>query len=155
MKDIRLNKIVLWTLLLLIVGLSSGLSAQESSSDDIVGTWLIEEDSKPVEQVEIYKRDSTYCGRIVWISNSDSAESLALDTRNRSSELRNRPLLGLEVLKSFKFDGKNTWKDGELYAHRKGRTVSPVLTLISENELSIEITLLFIRKSVVWKRLTR
>lgn len=140
-------------LLLSLLGVPSGVYAQEVQADDIVGTWLIEEDGNPVEKIEVYKCDSFYCGKIVWINNPDSSHTPALDKKNKNEELRNRPLLDLEIVKSYKFDGKDCWKDGELYAHRKGKTVSPKLTLIDKDHLKIEIKLLFFKKSFTWKRL--
>lgn len=153
MKTDGIIRRALIVLLLLFVGVPSGVCAQEVQADDIVGTWLIEEDGKPVEKIEVYKCDSLYCGKIVWISNPDSSHTPALDKKNKNEEMRNRPLLGLEILRSYKFDGEDCWKDGKLYAHRKGKTVSPKLTLIDKDHLKIEIKLLFFKKSFTWKRL--
>lgn len=140
-------------LLLSFLGVPSGVYAQKAQADDIVGTWLIEEEGNPAEKIEVYKCDSLYCGKIIWINNSDSSHTTALDKKNKNEELRNRPLLGLEILKGYKFDGQDCWKDGSLYAHRKGKTVSPKLTLVDENHLKIEIKLLFLKKTFIWKRL--
>ena len=120
--------------------------------DQITGIWLIEEDGETVEKIEIYKRDGLYFGTIIWIRPSDSTGDPAVDKKNKTKELRNRPLLGLEVMKGFAFDGKETWRDGKVYAHRKGKTVSPKLTLVDEDHLKIQVKLLFVKKSFVWQR---
>ena len=153
MKTEQIIRITLIIVLLSLLKVPSGVSAQEVQPDDIVGTWLIEEDGHPVEKIEVYECDSLYCGKIVWINNPDSSHTPALDKKNKNEELRNRPLLGLEILKGYKFDGEDCWKDGKLYAHRKGKTVSPELTLIDKDHLKIEIKLLFFKKSFTWKRL--
>lgn len=155
MKTTLIIRIIRRTLIILLLshlGVPSGVYAQEVQADDIVGTWLIEEDGIPVEKIEVYKCDSLYCGKIVWINNPDSSKSPALDRKNKNKELQNRPLLNLEILKDYKFDGEDCWKDGKLYAHRKGKTVSPKLTLIDKNHMKIEIKLLFLKKSFTWKR---
>ena len=132
--------------------LFSSINAVEIQPDDIIGVWAIEEDGEIVEKIEIYKCGDLYCGKIIWIKQSDTTGTLAVDTKNKKKELRTRQLLGLEVLKDYKFDGKNSWKDGKFYAYRKGRTVSPKLTLIDEQHLKIQVKILFVKKSFIWKR---
>ncbi len=122
----------------------------ETAPDDIVGVWLITEDGVPTEKVEVYECGDGFCGRIVWVAAA--AEGPALDVKNKKEELRERPLLGLEVMKDFRFDGKDTWRDGRFYAYRKGKTVSPKLTLVDPDHLKIQVKILFVKKSFVWER---
>ncbi len=147
------NKIQTVFLVLLSLFFSfSIINAGETQVDDIIGVWAIEEDGETVEKIEIYKCGELYCGKIVWIKQTDSTGTLPLDEKNKNKELRTRQLFGLVIMKNFKFDGKNSWKDGKLYAYRKGRTVSPKLTLIDDQHLKIQVKILFIKKSFVWKR---
>ncbi len=149
------NSISAVTVILCYILLSfSMISAGETKPDDIIGVWVIEENGKPVEKIEIYKCGDRYCGKIVWIKQSDTTGNPLVDNKNKKKELRSRPLLGLEVLKDYRFDGKDTWRGGELYAHRKGKTVSPKLTLIDKRHLKIQIKFLFVKKSFVWKRVS-
>lgn len=127
-------------------------TASEVKPDDIVGVWLIEEDGEAVEKVEIYRCEEKYCGKIVWLKSQEATDNPVTDEKNKSEELRNRPLLGLEVLQGYEFDGESTWRDGKFYAHRKGKTVSPKMTLIDKNQLKIQVKILFVKKSFVWKR---
>ncbi len=150
MKKIKLTTLLLLTLLFSF----SILNATDVKPDDIIGTWLIEEDDKPIEKIEIYKTNDLFFGKIVWMYQEDSTASPLLDIKNGKKELKNRQLLGLEILKNYKFDGKKTWKDGKLYAHRKGRTVSPKLTLIDYNHLKVQVKILFIKKTFTWTRVT-
>ena len=130
----------------------SAAAADEVEPDDIVGIWLIEEDGEAVEKVEIYRCEEMYCGKIVWLESQEATDIPITDEKNKSEELRSRPLLGLEVMHGYEFDGKSVWRGGKFYAHRKGKTVSPKLTLIDENQLKIQVKILFIKKSFVWKR---
>jgi len=145
------STITITVILLSMLFLFSTISANETKPDDIIGVWLIEENDEPVEKIEIYKYDDMYFGKIIWIKQSDTTDNPVVDKKNKKKELRNRPLLGLEVLKGFSFDGEGTWQGGEFYAHRKGRTVSPKLTLIDEHHLKIQVKILFVKKSFVWK----
>ena len=142
--------VIIGGLCLLLLG--SMAAAGEFHPDDIVGVWLIEEDGEAVEKVEIYECEGMYCGKIVWLKAQEGADSPATDEKNKSAELRDRPLLGLNVLHGYEFDGENAWHNGKFYAYRKGKTVSPKLTLITENQLKIQVKILFIKKSFVWTR---
>ena len=127
-------------------------AADEVNPDDIIGIWLIEEDGEAVEKVEIYRCQEKYCGKIVWLKSQEGTDVPVTDEKNKSEDLRDRPLLGLEVMRDYEFDGESTWREGEFYAYRKGKTVSPKLTLIDENHLKIQIKILFLKKSFEWKR---
>ena len=76
-------------------------SADEVKPDDIVGIWLIEEDGEAVEKVEIYRCEEKYCGKIVWLKAQDATDIPVTDEKNKSEDLKNRPLLGLEVMRDF------------------------------------------------------
>ena len=133
----------------------SAATAGAVKPDDIVGVWLIEEDGEAVEKVEIHACEGTYRGKIVWLKSQETTGLPITDEKNKSEEKRSRPLLGLEVMHGYEFDGKDTWRGGKFYAHRKGKTVSPKLTLIDENHLKIQVKILFVKKSFVWKRVTQ
>ncbi len=128
--------------------------AGDVKPDDIVGVWLIEDDGEAVEKVEIYRSEGLYRGKIVWLKSQEGTDIPVTDKKNKSEDLRDRPLLGLEVMRGYAFDGEATWRSGKFYAHRKGRTVSPKLTLIDENHLKIQVKILFVKKSFVWERVS-
>ena len=100
-------------ILLCIILTFATVHAVETQPDDIIGVWLVEEDGELVEKIEIFKCDDEYCGKIVWIKQSDSTGRVAVDSKNKKKELRTRPLLGLDVLKGYKSDGQDSWRDGE------------------------------------------
>lgn len=130
------------------------LNAGETKADDIAGIWLVEEAGAPLEKIEIYKSGNLYSGTIVWINDADTTDGPAVDKNNENKKLRDRPLVGLEILKNYRFDGKDSWQDGELYAHRKGKTVSPRLTLVDHDHLKVVVKFLFVKKSFIWKRVS-
>ena len=140
--------------LLCLLFIFSAAAADEVKPDDIVGIWLIEEDGEAVEKVEIYRCEEQYCGKIVWLKSQETTDIPVTDKKNKSEDLRDRPLLGLEVLLGYEFGGESSWDGGKFYAHRKGKTVSPKLTLIDENHLKIQVKILFVKKSFVWERVS-
>ncbi|MEO1035279.1 MAG: DUF2147 domain-containing protein [Pseudomonadota bacterium] len=66
--------------------------------------------------VEIYSTDGVVFGRAIW-----SAEPM-LDAENPDPALRSRDLLGVPFITGFRFDGKDRWQDGRVYAPDNGRT---------------------------------
>ncbi len=130
----------------------SGSFAEETKPDDILGTWLIEQDDKPAEKIEIYRCGDLYCGKIVWLKEAEADDEPAVDFKNKDDELKDRPLLGLEVMTGYRFDGEETWKDGRFYAHQRGKSVSPRFFLLDKDHLKIQIKILFVKKSFVWQR---
>ncbi len=141
-------------LLLFCMSIGGGVAPAiaEVNPDDIVGIWLLKEEGQTVEKVQIYPCGESYCGKIVWLRSQEGTDIPVTDRKNKAAELRNRPLMGLEVLQGYKFDGKQTWRGGKFYAYRKGKTVSPKLTLIDADHLKIQVKILFVKKSFVWQR---
>ncbi len=148
--------------LLLLVHLVCFLLAGSTSShagdirpDDIVGVWLVQTDEEATEHIEIFQRDGLYFGKIIWAKSPDETSGPALDVKNKKDELKSRPLVGLEILKDYKFDGVDTWQDGDFYAYKKGKTASPKLTLIDADHLKIQVKILLFKKTFIWPRVAQ
>ncbi len=141
-------------LLCLFVGIPSS-HAEDVKPDDIVGVWSVETDEEATEHIEIYQHDDLYFGKIIWAKSPQDSSGPALDVKNKKEELRSRPLVGLEIIRDYKFNGEDSWEDGEFYAYKKGRTASPKLTLIDEDHLKIQVKILLFKKTFVWPRVQR
>jgi uncharacterized protein (DUF2147 family) len=135
-------------LLLLLLG-SVQLFAQKK--DDILGKWL---NPTGEGQIEIYKKGDKYFGKLVWIKEPNGANGKPkTDEKNPNESLRNKPILGLEILKNFQFDdGK--WEGGTIYDPKSGKTYSCKLTLKDQNLLNIRgyIGVSLIGRTEVFKR---
>lgn len=118
--------------------------------DQILGTWVNQEQTT---HIEIYKQDGRYYGKIVWIpSNVDQDGNPITDRKNPDEELRDRELLGIDILEGFEYK-KGEWKDGTLYSPQNGKKVSPTLQITSDDELNIKVKKGLIRRTVTWTRL--
>jgi uncharacterized protein (DUF2147 family) len=70
--------------------------------DDIVGVW---KDGQGKGQVQIYKHNGKYYGKIIWLKNpKDVNGKPKVDRKNPDVTLRNKPVMGLVMLKDFKYD---------------------------------------------------
>ncbi len=121
-------------------------------SDDIVGKWL---NPSGEGQIEIYKKGDKYFGKLVWIKEpNDENGKPKTDIQNPNASLKNKPVLGIELLKGFVFED-NRWTDGSIYDPKSGKTYSCNLTLKDNNRLNVRgyIGISLLGRSEVWKRL--
>jgi len=138
------------SLFLLFFVLSLQVFAQKK--DDILGKWI---SASGEGQIEIYKRGDKYFGKLAWIKQpNDENGKPRTDDKNPNENLRNKPILGLEILKNFVFEDAK-WQDGTIYDPKSGKTYSCKLTLKDANQLSIRgyIGVSLIGRTEVWKRI--
>jgi len=86
-----------------------------------VGLWYAEGGAA---QVQIDPCDAALCGRVVWLrSPFDENGCDQRDYQNPDSTLRDRPIVGLEVLTGLRTsDGGRRWSGGTIYDPTSGRT---------------------------------
>jgi uncharacterized protein (DUF2147 family) len=136
--------------------LSGNLLAQDYKADDILGIWFNEEkDAK----VEIYKEGDKYYGKIIWLNepNEPATGLPKLDDENEDESLRNRPVMGLILVKDFNYDGEGLYEDGEIYDPKNGSTYSCYMKFESMNQLKVRgyIGISLIGRTTYWTRTTK
>jgi uncharacterized protein (DUF2147 family) len=101
------------------------------------GLWYAEGGAA---QVEIRACGDTLCGRIVWLrSPLDETGCELRDRSNSNASLRDRPLLGLEILQGLKQSdaaGK-VWTDGAIYDPMSGKTYACSLRMEGDDRLHL------------------
>lgn len=125
-------------------------SARGQKSDEILGQWA---NSTGEAQIEISKKGSKYFGKIVKLKEPNENGKPKTDTKNPNASLRNKPILGLELLKDFVYeDGK--WVDGSIYDPKSGKTYSCTMTMKENGQLSMRgyIGISLVGRSEIWKR---
>ncbi len=126
---------------------------------DISGLWYTaQKDAK----IKIYKCGKKYCGQIAWLKESKypvgSKEGVPgtaiLDTNNPNPALRNKPLMGVNILIDFVYVGDNSWGNGRIYNSNNGKIYSGELTLISRDKLKVKgfIGISLVGGSTIWTR---
>lgn len=102
--------------------------------DDILGVW---KDGKGKGHVQIFKQDGKYYGKVIWLSNpKDVNGKPKLDKHNPNTSLRDKPLIGLTMLKNFKYDD-NEWSGGQIYNPSDGKEYKAFMKLMDPNTLSV------------------
>jgi len=133
-------------------------SAFAQKADDIIGTWWTFHDGKKSGQVEVFKKNGKYYGRVVWVADNKNPDgsSPKLDYNNPEESLRKRVVDGLMVLKGLKWDSDDKeWEDGEIYDTKSGNTYDCYARLNEDGTLYFKGYLLgmrFIGRSTNWVR---
>jgi len=107
-------------LIALLVLLTNGFaSVYPKNADEIVGLyWSPKKDAK----IEIFKRGNRYYGRSIWVA------SMRKDSKNPDETLKNREVLGIELLTGFSFSD-DSYTDGKIYDPESGKTYDCKMTL--------------------------
>ena len=109
-------------IVVLFILLSSGIVAQ-NKQDAIVGKWMSTDDNL---LVEVYKSNNDFKARLLWFDDSDDKKNpynTRLDSNNPDNSLRQRKLLGIEVLHGLAYNSQeDRWEDGRIYDSKSGKT---------------------------------
>lgn len=117
----------------LVIGLvlaSGPLATAVADDGAIIGLWLTAASDDGRSHVEIQAAGESFSGRIVWLEKPtyppDDDEGMGgqkrIDRKNPDAELKERPILGLEILSGFEDAGDGLWQGGEIYDPSNGKT---------------------------------
>ena len=128
-------------LLLFLACLSlPALAFGASDPGDIFGVWLTEGGSA---KLEIFPCGDKACGKVVWLkhptflSTSDGPLGMEkVDLKNPDPKLRNRPIVGLQVMEGMTAQGE-WWRNGSCYDPQSGQTYQCKMRLESPSELRL------------------
>lgn len=131
--------------LLLLV---AALTAVGQPPDAVTGVWLTEAGDKGGRaRVEISRdvEDQTFRGVIVWLEEprfppgEPRAGEPKVDLENPDPALRERPVLGLEILSGFTYAGDGLWSGGEVYDPANGKTYKARMKLDGADDDTLEL----------------
>jgi uncharacterized protein (DUF2147 family) len=110
-------------LLIFCVAMNHPVKAQTTSPGDaILGRWTADDKSLTVD---VYKEKNQYKAKMVWFKNEDNSKAMDewTDKHNPDKALRNRKLIGMDVVKELIYEPKsNTWEHGSIYDAKSGKT---------------------------------
>ncbi len=124
---------------------------QSDAADAILGEWLTAEGKA---RVQIYRCDSLYCGKIVWLKEPVKDGKEVVDDKNPDPSLQNRPVVGLVLVRGFSYDGDNEWTGGKVYDPESGDTYSGKITLKDPQTLRLRgyVLIPLLGRTEVWTR---
>jgi uncharacterized protein (DUF2147 family) len=111
------------TLLVVTCGVSLVLFVPAAVAGSPVGLWYAEGGAA---EVQIVPCSNALCGKVVWLHSPLGEDGCELrDDKNPDLNVRNRTIVGLEVLSGLKkADEGSVWTGGTIYDPTSGRTYS-------------------------------
>ena len=137
---------------LLILILFSALPVVSQTKDAILGKWL---NASGEGQILVYKTGDTYAGKLIWLKEVNNRDGqLKRDEKNPKSALKNRPLLGIELLQNFVYLKDGVWEEGSIYDPKTGKTYSCTISMISSDKLSVRgyVGISLLGRTETWQR---
>lgn len=155
-----MRKTVIPILVALVAGMAALASAGDGGGDAILGLWKTEPDAHGYSYVKIERNGDRYDGRIVYLSkprygpDEERPGEIKVDLNNPDPSLRERRVLGLEILKGFVSKGKGKWKGGTIYDPTNGKTYKCKMWLDGKDTLKVRgfIGFSLLGRNTTWTR---
>lgn len=148
--------------LVMILGFAFVTVAEDG--DDILGIWMTEKSENGQAKVEILKENDEFFGKIIWLEKptypTDDAKGMGgqvkIDRENPDPELRERPIIGLNIVEGFQYAGNNLWKGGTIYDPANGKTYKCKIRLAEDGTLKVRgyVGFSFLGRTTEWTRPT-
>ena len=134
-----------------------------NEADAILGTWVTAPDKNGTAHITIERTGERFHGRIVWLSQPNvpvddpggRGGQPKTDYRNPDPALRARTILGLPIMKDFRYVGNSEWKQGRIYDPGSGNTYSCQMKLLPDGRLKVRgyLGVSLLGRSTMWTRL--
>jgi len=139
-----MKKITILILLLLITNVSF--------SQSIFGKWnsYNEETNKVESVIEVYQKDGKAFAKIKKINDQARKDAKCIAC---SGNLKNAPILGMNILTGLKKDG-DEWSGGKILDPKNGKEYKCYIKLIDNNTLKLRgyIGISMFGRTAIWKR---
>jgi uncharacterized protein (DUF2147 family) len=117
--------------------ISIGTLGQNSNA--IIGRWIVMPKQNLI--VEIYKDHDQFKGKVVWFKDTDDKSkpmNVRTDEKNPDIRLRNRKLIGIDVLQKLVYNPKTyKWEQGIIYDATTGKIWNSSVSLNKNNFLKV------------------
>jgi uncharacterized protein (DUF2147 family) len=147
------------TITAILFGFAFLSPAYAASADDVLGAWVTQKGNSKVTIYKCGKSKDKFCGKITWLkepnypADDKMAGQAKVDRENPDASKHTRPIMGLNLVWGFKFDGSK-WVDGKIYNPEDGKTYSCFMELESPNKLKVRgyVGVSLLGKTVHWTR---
>lgn len=120
----------------------------------LLGTWLTKEQKATVEIKACTNKPDRFCGTIIALKNpleKDGSEKL--DKHNDDKALRQRPVIGINLIEDFKKESDSDYGDGRIYNPEDGNLYDSDIEFKDQNTIKVSgCVLRFLCKTQIWTR---
>jgi uncharacterized protein (DUF2147 family) len=129
----------------------AALAGSAQAAGTVQGVWLTQSGSA---KVRLAPCGSKLCGTIIWLKNpTDKATGKPpIDGKNPDPALRDRPIVGLQMIHDFKSAAGGRWTGGSIYDPESGKTYASKLNLNPDGTLKVEGCIAIICQAQTWKQ---
>ncbi|WP_313360299.1 DUF2147 domain-containing protein [Empedobacter sp.] len=117
-----------------------------------IGTWkTIDDETKQAKSyVEIFEKDGKLYGKVTKILTKGKEDAKCTDC---SGELKNKPILGMQILSGLKKDGKE-WNGGKIIDPNSGKEYKAKMSLNGNDKLDVRgfIGISLVGRTQTWQR---
>lgn len=131
----------------LLAALFSLAAAPALAADPVEGEWLTQSGSAKVKIGPCASNAQRMCGTVVWLKNAG-----AKDSKNPDAKLRDRPILGMNLIRDFKPSAPGKWTGGKIYDPESGKTYDSKISANANGTLKVEGCVLVVCQAQTWKR---
>lgn len=130
-----MKKILTFSAIMIMLTL---FASAQYDANSIVGRWMNTEKNL---EVEVYKIGNEYRAKVIWFDDSDDKShpmNLRYDWKNPDKALRNRKIIGLEVLHSLVYNrDEEVWENGRIYDPTTGKDWNASVWLTPDGNLKV------------------
>ncbi len=156
-------KKMLFGLILVIILAATGVAIAAGPGDEIIGLWATDPEADGgLSHVDVVKNDGEYSATIVWLIEpiypSDDKHGMGgqtkVDRYNPDPNKNELPIIGLEIMRGFTFDGDKSWVGGKVYDPDNGKTYKCKMKFTKEGNLKVRgyIGVPMIGRTTIWTR---
>jgi uncharacterized protein (DUF2147 family) len=134
------------------VGTATSSEASHQLTASPIGRWYAE---RGAAQVDISPCSTGLCGRVVWLRSPFDEDGCELrDHYNPDPALRERPVIGAQILFGLEPAGDHVWTGGSIYDPASGNTYHCTMSLDGENRLKLRgyIGIPLLGRTTTWFR---
>lgn len=144
-------KNIIYFILGLIFTLNTALAQEKTEADKIIGVWEV---GSGKARVKITKYGDKYGGKIVWLKEPTYADGTPkLDKNNPDKAKKTLPLIGLNNLLGFTYQGAGKYEGGTIYDPENGNNYKCIITIENDNTLKVRgfIGIQILGRTDFWK----
>ena len=131
---------------ILVATALSLLAAPALAADPVEGEWLTQAGSAKVKIAPCAGNAQRMCGTVVWLKNAG-----VKDTKNPDAKLRDRSILGMNLIRDFKPSAAGRWTGGKIYDPESGKTYDSKIGVNANGTLKVEGCVLVVCQAQNWK----
>jgi uncharacterized protein (DUF2147 family) len=137
------------TLAAVLLSLAAGPAP---AADPAEGLWLVKKKDAKVRVAPCRDHADLLCGEVVWLKDPQDPDggSPKHDRHNPDPALRQRPILGLAIVRDFHAAGPGRWEGGKIYDPHTGKTYDSKLQAAPDGTLTVDGCVMMFCQSQTW-----